>query len=183
MKKKTTAGGMETGIAYRRRKRQKGICIALRIFMAAALLICVWFIDLSCALGLIRNAKAGENWPASFAGYGEMMLGGIVVLTASVVLVLFRRCFLSMGATAVGTVLFLIPTIRMVQYAGDNGFYSRIMDMPADTLYCLELLPTLAVPVCVIVLALLQYFSVDARARRREKAKQAERPAPPIVED
>lgn len=174
---------IQTAAYYRRRKRQNVCCMLLRVMMIAAVVICVWYIDLSCALGWIRNARAGENWPADFVGYGQMMIIAVVLLTAAAVLVLFRRNWIALGVSAAGTVLCLIPLVRVASYAADSGFYSRLMDMPADRLYYMEILPTLLVPVCVTALALIQYFSISEKAGRMAKKQSEQQHAPSILDE
>ena len=55
------------------------------------------------------------------------------------------------------------------------------MEMPAATLYRLQLLPVLVPYVCVVVLGLLQFFSAEAVQRRQEKKRQDSAKAPSVL--
>ncbi|MGN1403329.1 MAG: hypothetical protein ACI4XB_03300 [Ruminococcus sp.] len=182
-----TKTGMQTAVQYRRRRVQKGICIFLRILLILSGIICCWVIDLGCALGWIRNAKAGENWPLEFVGYGQMMIAASVFLTIGAVLVLVhRRRWMNWAGIGVGTVgilLCMIPLYRVSSYAADSGFYSKIMDMSADTLYRMEILPTLVVYGSLVLLALVQFFSLDARMQRIHQKHRESQKAPSVLED
>ena len=163
---------IQTASYYRRRNRQRGVCTFLRIVMIAAVLVFVWFIDLSCAFGWIKNAKAGANWPADFVGYGEMMITASVLLTIAAVLIFLRRNWIALGLSAAGSILCMVSMFRVASYAADNGFYSRIMDMPVDRMYYMEISPTLIVFLCVAALAFWQHFSLDARDRKKQEEEQ-----------
>lgn len=178
---RTMPKGKLTATQYRRRKVQKVLGILLKIVLVLSMILFVWITDLGCAFGWIKNAKAGENWPPSFVGYGEMMIAASVLLTAGAVLVFLRRNWISLGVGTVGIVLCLIPMFRVTAYAADSGFYSRIMDMPVDTLYRMQILPTLIFYGTLAALALLQFFSVEAKQQRIQKRKQAEAEAPSIL--
>lgn len=178
--------GMQTAVQYRRRRVQKGICIFLRIVLIVTVIACCWVIDLGCALGWIRNARAGENWPLEFVGYGQMMIAASVFLTLGAILVLpDRRRWMNwaaMGAGTMGILLCMIALYRVSSYAADSGFYSKLMDMSVDRLYCMEILPTLAVYLSLTALALLQSFSVDARRQQIRKKRQESTKAPSVLE-
>lgn len=182
-----TKTGMQTAVQYRRQRVQKGVCIFLRILLILTGILCCWVIDLGCALGWIRNARAGENWPLDFVGYGQMMIAASVFLTVGAVLVLlYRRRWMNWAGIGVGTVgilLCMIALYRVSSYAADSGFYSKIMDMPADALYRMEILSTLAVYGSLVALALVQFFSVDARMRRIRKKRQDLTKTPSVLED
>lgn len=53
--------------------------------------------------------------------------------------------------------------------------------MPVDTLYRMQILPTLIFYGALAALALLQFFSVEAKQQRIQKRKQAEAEAPSIL--
>ncbi len=182
-----TKTGMQTAAQYRRRRAQKGICIFLRILLILTGIVCCWVIDLGCALGWIRNARAGESWPLEFVGYGQMMIAASVFLTVGAVLVLVhRRRWMNWAGIGVGTVgilLCMIPLYRVSSYAADSGFYSKIMDMPADALYRMEILPTLVVYGSLAALALVQFFSIDDKMRRNRQKHQESRKAPSVLGD
>lgn len=178
-----TNKGKQTATRYRRSRLEHGATIALRVILLLATVLFVWITDLGCAFGWIRNAKAGENWPADFVGYGQMMIAAVVFLTVAVVLVFLHRNWISMGVGAVGMTLCMIALVRVSAYASDSGFYSRLMDMPADALYQMEILPTWVAYGCLVALALLQYFSFDAKTARRTKKRQEEAKAPSILEN
>ncbi len=180
--KKSGNRSMQTASLYRRRQRQNAICIILRIILTAGTLFFVWFVNLSCAWGWIKNARAGENWPPDFVGYGQMMIAASVLLTAAAVLVLFRRNWIALGIGTAGIVLCLIPLFRVAAYAAESGFYSRIMDMPVDKMYYIEILPTGIVYICIAALSVLQHTSVDAKAARIEKKLEEERPVPSVFD-
>lgn len=182
-----TKTGIQTAAQYRRRRIQKIICIFLRILLIFSGIVCCWVVDLGCALGWIRSAKAGENWPLDFVGYGQMMIAASVFLTVGAVLVLVHRRrwmnWVGIGVGTVGIFLCMIALYRVSSYAADSGFYSKIMDMSADALYRMEILPTLVVYGSLAALALVQFFSVDARMRRTRQKHQESQKAPSVLED
>lgn len=182
----TKKTGMQTAARYRRRRMEKIICMLLRIVLVLTTILFCWITDLGCAFGWMRNARAGENWPLEFVGYGQMMVAASAFLTLGVVLVLLcRRNWLNwaaVGAGSTGIILCLIALYRVSSYAADSGFYSKLMDMPVDTLYRMEILPTLVPYGCLVLLAWIQFFSVEARDERMGKKQREEAKAPSILE-
>ena len=82
------------------------------------------------------------------------------------------------GSATAGVTLAMLALYRVTAYASEHSFYSRLMEMPAATLYRLQLLPVLVPYVCVVALGLLQFFSAEAVRRRQEKKRQDSAKAP-----
>lgn len=172
-----------TAAVYRRTRIQRMAMVCLRILLVVTTVVFVWIIDIGCAAGWISNAAAGENWPSDFVGYGQMMIGASVLLTAAGVLVLCRKNWIGLGIGSVGILFCLIPLIQVASYAGESGFYSRIMEMPVKQMYYMEILPTLLAYGSLAGLAVLQHFSQESRAARRKKQEAQNRKAPSILGD
>ncbi len=170
-----------TAAHYRRLRVQHSACVILRCVLVLTLVLFAWITDIGCALGWIRNANAGENWPPHFVQYGQMLIGASVLLTIAAVLIFLRRNWIALISASVGIVLCLVSVFRVTAYAADSGFYSRLMDMPVDTLYRLEILPTLVPYACIAALSLIQFFSVEEQEKRREKKRRENEEAPPIL--
>ena len=106
-----------------------------------------WITCWGCGLGWISRARAGSNWPIEFAGYGQMLLVGSGLLTLGTVLVLLCRKnwlnWAAAGSATAGVTLAMLALYRVTAYASEHSFYSRLMEMPAATLYRLQLLPVL----------------------------------------
>ncbi|MFR4393388.1 MAG: hypothetical protein ACLT29_03440 [Ruminococcus callidus] len=83
------------------------------------------------------------------------------------------------GSAAGGVVLCLLALYHVASYAKEHSFYSQLMQMPAATLYCVQILPVILPFVCVTALGLLQFFSPEAVQRRRDenwRIRQRRRP-------
>ena len=177
---------IQTAAQYRKKRAEKIICIILRLLLVLTTVLFCWITDLGCAFGWIRNARAGENWPAEFVGYGQMMIAGVVFLTLGGVLVLLHRKnwlnWAAIGSGSMGITLCLIALYRVSAYAAESGFYSMLMDMPADALYRMEILPTLVPYGCLLGLGIMQFFSTEAKADRIRRKQQNEAKAPQILE-
>lgn len=176
-----TRKGKVTASQYRRMRREHVICVILKCALVFTLVLFVWITDIGCASGWIKNARAGENWPPEFVRYGQMLIAASILLTAGTVLVFLRRNWIAVGVATVGMILCLIAVFRVTAYAADSGFYSQLMDMPVDTLYRMEILPTCIPYACLIAIALIQFFSVESKEKRREKRRREEQEAPSIL--
>ena len=144
-----------------------------------------WITCWGCGLGWISRARAGSNWPMSFVGYGQMLLVGSGLLTLGTVLVLLCRKnwlnWAAAGSAAGGVVLCLLALYHVASYAKEHSFYSQLMQMPAATLYCVQILPVILPFVCVTALGLLQFFSPEAVQRRRSRKLADSAKAPSIL--
>ena len=114
-----------------------------------------------------------------------MLLVGSGLLTLGTVLVLLCRKnwlnWAAAGSATAGVTLAMLALYRVTAYASEHSFYSRLMEMPAATLYRLQLLPVLVPYVCVVALGLLQFFSAEAVRRRQEKKRQDSAKAPSVL--
>lgn len=163
-----------------RDEKLKIVRIILRIALILATIFFV-FSNIIAALGLISSAKAGENWPLYFADYGYILIAGAVILAAGTVLCLARKSCISILFSAAGTATVIVIMQLIANYADEAGFYSTIRSMPASAVYQQAMLPTIIVPVLLIALALMQFFSMEQTEKRRRKKQEAEAEAPRIV--
>ena len=85
------------------------------------------------------------------------------------------------GAAVVLIVLCLLALYHVASYAKEHSFYSQLMQMPAATLYCVQILPVILPFVCVTALGLLQFFSPEAVQRRRSRKLADSAKAPSIL--
>lgn len=174
--------GKQTAAAYRRARIERIVCTILRFILVMSTILFVWITDLGCAFGWMRNAKAGENWPMAFVAYGQTMIAASVLLTVGAVLVLLRLNRTALLTASGGITLCMIVLYRVTTYASESGFYSKLMDMPADVLYRTEILPTWIAYGSLAALALMQYFSFETRRARRAKKQKENMKAPSILE-
>ena len=79
------------------------------------------------------------------------------------------------------TSLCLLALYHVASYAKEHSFYSQLMQMPAATLYCVQILPVILPFVCVTALGLLQFFSPEAVQRRRDRKLADSAKAPSIL--
>lgn len=176
----------QTAEQYRRTRAHRGLCILLRIVLVLTAVGSCLVVNVGCALGWITQAQAGSNWPLEFVGYGQMLLvsSGLLVLGAGLVLACRKNWlnWAAVGCAVLGIILCMIALYRVSTYAGNSGFYSQLMEMPVDTLYRLEILPTWIPFGCIVSLAMLQFFSYEARSARQYRKIQAEAKAPSILE-
>lgn len=173
-------------VAQLRKRRAHTVCCwILRGLLVLTTILFTWITCWGCGLGWISRARAGSNWPIEFAGYGQMLLVGSGLLTLGTVLVLLCRKnwlnWAAAGSATAGVTLAMLALYRVTAYASEHSFYSRLMEMPAATLYRLQLLPVLVPYVCVVALGLLQFFSAEAVQRRREKKRQDSAKAPSVL--
>ena len=178
--------GKLTAVQYRKQRMRKGVCMVLRVLLVIGTVLCCLIVNVGCATGWISSARAGSNWPMEYVGYGQMMLvsSGLLVLSAVLVL-LSRKNWVNWAAVlsgSVGMTLCMIALYRVADYAADSGFYSKLMDMPVDSLYRLEILPTWIPFVCMVALALLQYFSPEARTTRFRRKYRDTAKTPSILD-
>lgn len=164
-----------------RDRKLKAVRILLRIALVLSALYCVWFCDVLAALGWIDMARAGENWPIHFVTYGYVMIFAAVLITAGVVMCLFRVNWTAIGLGVSGTAICLIVMQLVVNYANEAGFYSTIQNKSAGAVYQDAILPTIIVCILLIALALMQFFSMDSVLKRREKKQQENASAPKII--
>ena len=134
--------GKQTAASVRRERVLRICCISLRILLILSTVLCVWITDIGCAWGWIKNARAGENWPMDFVAYGQTMIAAAALLTAGAVLVLLHRNRTALIPATAGITLCMAALYRVTSYAAESGFYSKIMEMQADALYRVEILPT-----------------------------------------
>lgn len=163
-----------------RDEKLKAVRIILRIALILATVFFV-FSNIIAALGLISSAKAGENWPLYFADYGYMLIAGAAVLAIGTVLCLAGKSRISILFSVGGTAAVIVIMQLIANYADEAGFYSTIRGMPASAVYQQAMLPTIIVPVLLIALALMQFFSMEQTEKRRRKKQEAEAEAPRIV--
>ena len=173
-------------VAQLRKRRVYTVCCwILRGLLVLTTILFTWITCWGCGLGWISRARAGSNWPIEFAGYGQMLLVGSGLLTLGTVLVLLCRKnwlnWAAAGSATAGVTLAMLALYRVTAYASEHSFYSRLMEMPAATLYRLQLLPVLVPYVCVVALGLLQFFSAEAVRRRQEKKRQDSAKAPSVL--
>ncbi len=163
-KKSKPTGSMITAKQYQRQRGREITCTVLRwVLVLTGLLFC-WGTDFGCARGWIKNARAGENWPLEYVGYGQMMIVASVMLTIAALLVLlFRKrpwlCWIGIGVGTLGITLCLLALYHVASYAADSGFYSNLWDMSAEYVFLIQILPTILPYLCLLILALLQIFS------------------------
>lgn len=179
MKKNKSSPGPTVQSAIQRRLRwvRRGLVGCLIVLTV----IYVWIFAVSSALGWMQNAQAGENWPAYFYGYGQMMLFAAVLLTAGAVLCLLKKNWASIGVATAGILPAMTILQKVVLYAEDAGFFSELMQKPVYALYRDRLLPLLAMYGVLVVLALLQHWSPEAISARAEKKAEENKPAPKII--
>ena len=174
-----------TAAQLRKRRVYTVCCWILRGLLVLTTILFTWITCWGCGLGWISRARAGSNWPIEFAGYGQMLLVGSGLLTLGTVLVLLCRKnwlnWAAAGSATAGVTLAMLALYRVTAYASEHSFYSRLMEMPAATLYRLQLLPVLVPYVCVVVSGLLQFFSAEAVQRRQEKKRQDSAKAPSVL--
>ena len=174
MKTKNAASRpIPTAAQLKKQRVRRVSCIILRILLVLSTILFTWITCWGCGLGWISRARAGSNWPMSFVGYGQMLLVGSGLLTLGTVLVLLCRKnwlnWAAAGSAAGGVVLCLLALYHVASYAKEHSFYSQLMQMPAATLYCVQILPVILPFVCVTALGLLQFFSPEAVQRRRDR--------------
>lgn len=186
MKTKNAASRpIPTAAQLKKQRVRRVSCIILRIR---------WCFPPSCLPGSPAGAadwagsavpEPGSNWPMSFVGYGQMLLVGSGLLTLGTVLVLLCRKnwlnWAAAGSAAGGVVLCLLALYHVASYAKEHSFYSQLMQMPAATLYCVQILPVILPFVCVTALGLLQFFSPEAVQRRRSRKLADSAKAPSIL--
>lgn len=156
----------------------------VRILLRAVLLLVTFysvFCNAMASMGWISSAQAGENWPIHFVDYGYILLFATGVLAAAVILCLFGLSRTSMCLAVPSTIVCFIVTQIVVNYANEAGFYSTLRDMPAGSVYQDAVFPTAIVCILLIILSLMQYFSMESVQKRREKKQRENAPAPKIV--
>ena len=186
MKTKNAASRpIPTAAQLKKQRVRRVSCIILRILLVLSTILFTWITCWGCGLGWISRARAGSNWPMSFVGYGQMLLVGSGLLTLGTVLVLLCRKnwlnWAAAGSAAGGVVLCLLALYHVASYAKEHAFYSQLMQMPAATLYCVQILPVILPFVCVTALGLLQFFSPEAVQRRRDRKLADSAKAPSIL--
>ena len=153
MKTKNAASRpIPTAAQLKKQRVRRVSCIILRILLVLSTILFTWITCWGCGLGWISRARAGSNWPMSFVGYGQMLLVGSGLLTLGTVLVLLCRKnwlnWAAAGSAAGGVVLCLLALYHVASYAKEHSFYSQLMQMPAATLYCVQILPVILPFVC-----------------------------------
>ena len=199
MKTKNAASRpIPTAAQLKKQRVRRVSCIILRILLVLSTILFTWITCWGCGLGWISRARAGSNWPMSFVGYGQMLLVGSGLLTlgtllssivsaavaGTVLVLLCRKNWLNWaaaGSAAGGVVLCLLALYHVASYAKEHSFYSQLMQMPAATLYCVQILPVILPFVCVTALGLLQFFSPEAVQRRRSRKLADSAKAPSIL--
>ena len=161
--------GKQTAASVRRERVLRICCISLRILLILSTVLCVWITDIGCAWGWIKNARAGENWPMDFVAYGQTMIAAAALLTAGAVLVLLHRNRTALIPATAGITLCMAALYRVTSYAAESGFYSKIMEMQADALYRMEILPTWVTYGSLAVLAVLQHVSPAEKKHRHRR--------------
>ncbi len=166
-------------------RSERNFCIVLRVLICIFVVGIVWFECIGCGWGVLDNARSGTNWPENFAVYGQMLLFTAFLLTVSAVLVLIHRKnwinWLAVGLATIGIVLCIVATVRISAYAEENGFYSKLLDISAASLYRLELYPAIFPYLCIVLLGLFQFFGTDAQELRRLRKQERDAEAPKIV--
>lgn len=173
--------GKQTAASVRRERVLRICCISLRILLILSTVLCVWITDIGCAWGWIKNARAGENWPIDFVAYGQTMIAAAALLTAGAVLVLLHRNRTALIPATAGITLCMAALYRVTSYAAESGFYSKIMEMQADALYRMEILPTWVAYGSLAVLAVLQHVSPADTQKRLARKRGEKAQAPPII--
>lgn len=163
--------GKQTAVSVRRERVLRICCISLRILLILSTVLCVW----------IKNARAGENWPMDFVAYGQTMIAAASLLTAGAVLVLLHRNRTALIPATAGITLCMAALYRVTSYAAESGFYSKIMEMQADALYRMEILPTWVAYGSLAVLAVLQHVSPADTQKRLARKRGEKAQAPPII--
>ena len=167
MKTKTAASRpIPTAAQLKKQRVRRVSCIILRILLVLSTILFTWI-------------------TMSFVGYGQMLLVGSGLLTLGTVLVLLCRKnwlnWAAAGSAAGGVVLCLLALYHVASYAKEHSFYSQLMQMPAATLYCVQILPVILPFVCVTALGLLQFFSPEAVQCRRARKLADSAKAPSIL--
>ncbi len=173
---------IQTARYLRRLNREKTCCSVLRVITLITTILFSWICDIGCGYGIISNANAGDNWPESYALFGEMLVAAAILLTVGCVFILIRRYLPSLILSIIAIALIIVATIEIVTYASDSAFYSKLMDMPASEVYCLELLPTLLPALCMLILSLIAHCGNQGQERRREKKERENATAPSILD-
>lgn len=186
MKNQTAPSAPIPTAAQIKKQRVRRVCSVLfRVLLVLSTILFTWITCWGCGLGWIDRARAGSNWPVEFVGYGQMMLVGSGLMTAGAVLVLLHRKnwlnWAAAGCAAAGLLLCLLSLYHVTAYAEEHSFYSQLMQMPAATLYRIQILPVLLPFVCTVLLGMLQFFSPEAVQRRREKKQLENQKSPSIL--
>ncbi len=164
-----------------RDNKLKAVRIILRIALILSTLYFAVFCDVMAALGWISGARAGENWSLEFVDYGYIMIFAVILIVTGTVLCLAKLSRTSAVFSWCGTALAIVMMQKAVTYADNAGFYSDIRNMPASAVYQQAILPTIIVSVILTALALMQYFSMEAVQKRRDKKLAKDAEAPKIV--
>ena len=156
-------------------------CVVLPVFLAAFALLNLKTILQTAWRRLFMLGVGGFGWHMPY-----LLLSSIVsaAVAGTVLVLLCRKNWLNWaaaGSATAGVTLAMLALYRVTAYASEHSFYSRLMEMPAATLYRLQLLPVLVPYVCVAALGLLQFFSAEAVRRRQEKKRQDSAKAPSVL--
>ena len=115
-----------------------------------------------------------------FVAYGQTMIAAAALLTAGAVLVLLHRNRTALIPATAGITLCMAALYRVTSYAAESGFYSKIMEMQADALYRMEILPRgspTAVLRCSPCSSTFSGGYAEASCQKRGEKAQA----PPII--
>lgn len=167
-----------------REKTRRRITLFLKILLIAATAVFVLCFDLLSGIGWISTYG---SYDSAYTAMGVVMLVSVGLMTASAVLCMLKFNITAVVTEIIGFSLAMFSLVKMMGYADELGWSSELTMQPASDIFRNRVLPTIAPFVLLLATAVLQYFSYDARVKRRIKKEEKERrenmPAPKIIED
>ena len=154
----------------------------MRVILAVLTLVYPIFMVILSGAGLVYNS---DSYGEDIVRIGAMLIASGIALGIGTLLVMLKQNIASLVFEIPGFALCMVMLDKLVTHADSAGWSNAHTMEPISSIYITRIIPVIAPFILAVTIALIQFFSYEAREKRRvrkaEKEAEENAPAPPIV--
>lgn len=154
----------------------------MRAILAVLTLVYPFFMVILSGAGLVYNS---DSYGEDIVRIGALLIASGVAMGIGTLLVMLKQNIASLVFEIPGFALCMVMLDKLVTHADSAGWSNAHTMEPISSMYITRIIPVIAPFILAVTIALIQFFSYEAREKRRvrkaEKEAEENAPAPPIV--